>query len=1134
MVHRGTTATAATPRLLRGTGRRGVEEEDVVNTNASVGVEEATAAAAAKKSPDDKDTRSKLALQKIKDHIETKKNNTNVAEEEVDEEEDEGEKSPEEEEAVVKMKENSKVDLVEEQNEPKIKDNDTEKNEEEAEEGVLVKEDVKEDIIKKAGDDATTVDGYVPGGDKQSLLKNENNDEDDVDEGGVATIVNLSKDKSASTTTNSTAAKNNIPIKPSGVEDYNPTCTDQEDSMDNSISYFDCKNVKCDYVLYTLNLTSAPPAAAAGDGASGNKVVTAIKEVGGGGEKGGDNILRQEEEKVNSEEKEEEEDIDDDKKRRRHIKDVDSSNGDDNNNNNNNNSNGDGNKLDVTIGSRYCPESCNAVQKCKMVRNYYLATKKKSINTTTNDDDDKSPPKLNGGKIDAVLGNNTVKKENDDDEEEKEVIIAKEIEDEIKSSIKEGTLDMKKVDEIEDEIFTAVENGNLDEKKAEELEEEVEKELDEVLEEEIIKEEEEDTPTPINSGNNTDKRENYDDDHDEEEEEEVVMAKEIENEIKSSIKDKTLDMKKVDELEDKLELAVKDGKLDETKAKELEEELEEVMEEETIKKHEKEEKNKGSSAPLNSKLADDEEVIIVNEIEAEIKSSLKNGTFDEKKVDDLEEKLDLAVEDGNLDETKAEELEEELEEALEEETIKKHGKEDEKDEKAQIDVETPNDSIVSNDDNIIKNKKKDTSTMANNVVSNINKEDDEGEDIVSEGKIVIDPCEVNDPIFLYNGTTGNDCDYIAKNDMCLKLQTDMIIGLHYCPLACNMSLECEEVKLSRAGDVTEIGNEDDIDGEAVVDDDEVEKKSVNMCKDDKSFLYKDKEGYDCQYIGTLKPDKCLKLLDDNNNNKLDGSVIGVKYCPESCKMLDECLQASIINTKAEIEKEFESEIESSLKNEKVDEKTVAYLEEKVELAVKDGKLDKTKAEELEEELEEGLAETYEKVGATGTKSMSDEISNDDDYIMVPSIAKTADEEMENEIEAEIESSLKDGTLDEKKVDELEEKMELAVEDGTLDEAKAEELEEELEEVLAETYEKDATKGTESMLDENYTDDDSMRNPAKSLDAGKLNSGGDSKFDDEYDGLKSNGKYISGTLDVSVLWSLILVILSVYSLLIYLL
>jgi len=1130
-MHRGTTA-ATTPRLLRGTGRRGVEEEDVVNTNASVGVEEATASAAAKKSPDDKDTRSKLALQKIKDHIETKKNNTNV-----------GEESPDEEEAVVKMKENSKVDLVQEQNEPKIKDNVTEKNEEEAEEGVLVKEDVKEDIIKKAGDNAT-VDGYVPGGDKQSLLKNENNDEDDVDEGGVATKVKLSKDKSASTTTNSTTANNNIPIKQSGVEDYNPTCTDQEDSMDNSISYFDCKNVKCDYVLYTLNLTSAPPAAAAaaaaaGDGASGNKVVTVIKEVGGGGEKGGDIILRQEEEKVNGEEKEEEEDIDDDKKRRRHIKDVDSSNGDDNNNNNS--SNGDGNKLDVTIGSRYCPESCNAVQKCKMVRNYYLATKKKSINTTANDDDDDtSPPKLNGGKIDAVLGNNTDKKENDDEEEEdeveKEVIFAKEIEDEIKSSIKEGTLDMKKVDEIEDEIFTAVENGNLDEKKAEELEEEVEKELDEVLEEEIIKEEEEDTPTPINSGNNTDKRENDDDDHDEEEEE-VVMAKEIEDEIKSSIKDKTLDMKKVDELEDKLELAVKDGKLDETKAEELEEESEEVLEEETIKKHEKEEKNKGSSALLNSKMADDEEVIIVNEIEAEIKSSLKNGTFDEKKVDDLEEKLDLAVEDGNLDETKAEELEEESEEALEEETIKKHEKENEKDEKTQIDVETPIDSIVSNDDNIIKNKKKDTSTMANNVVSNINKEDDEGEEIVSEGKIAIDPCEVNDPNFLYNGTAGNDCDFIAKNDMCLKLQTGMIIGLHYCPLACNMSLECEEVKLSRAGDVTEIGNEDDIDEEAVVDDDEVEKKSVNMCKDDKSFLYKDKEGYDCQYIGTLKPDKCLKLLDDNNNNKLDGSVIGVKYCPESCKMMDECLQASIINTKAEIEKEFESEIESSLKNEKVDEKTVAYLEEKVEFAVKDGKLDKTKAEELEEELEEGLAETYEKVGATGTKSMLDEISNDDDYIMVPSIAKTADEEMENEIEAEIESSLKDGTLDEKKVDELEEKMELAVEDGTLDEAKAEELEEELEEVLAETYEKDAAKGTESMLDENYTDDDSMRNPAKSLDAGKLNSG-DSKFDDEYDGLKSSGKYSSGTLDmevnVSVLWSLILVILLVYSLLIYLL
>ena len=42
-------------------------------------------------------------------------------------------------------------------------------------------------------------------------------------------------------------------------------------------------------------------------------------------------------------------------------------------------------------------------------------------------------------------------------------------------------------------------------------------------------------------------------------------------------------------------------------------------------------------------------------------------------------------------------------------------------------------------------------------------------------------------------------------------------------------------------------------------------------------------------------------------------------------------------------------------------------------------------------------------------------------------------------------------------------------------------------MLAETYEKDAAKGTESMLDETYTDDDNMRNSAKSLDTGKLNS-----------------------------------------------
>jgi hypothetical protein len=158
MMHRGTMTAVTTPprSLLRGTGRRGLEEKDVVaNTNSSsVGVEATTAA---KKAPKDKDTQNKLALQTIKDHIETKKNNsTNIVKNEEEEEkespkvEKEKAEDEEEEEEGVNMKVNLKVDLEEEETDeqPKIKDHGTETNKEaEDEDKVLVKEDLKWEMM---------------------------------------------------------------------------------------------------------------------------------------------------------------------------------------------------------------------------------------------------------------------------------------------------------------------------------------------------------------------------------------------------------------------------------------------------------------------------------------------------------------------------------------------------------------------------------------------------------------------------------------------------------------------------------------------------------------------------------------------------------------------------------------------------------------------------------------------------------------------------------------------------------------------------------------------------------------------------------------------------------------------------
>ena len=62
--------------------------------------------------------------------------------------------------------------------------------------------------------------------------------------------------------------------------------------------------------------------------------------------------------------------------------------------------------------------------------------------------------------------------------------------------------------------------------------------------------------------------------------------------------------------------------------------------------------------------------------------------------------------------------------------------------------------------------------------------------------------------------------------------------------------------------------------------------SSEACKDDPNFLYKDKEGWTCAVIGELKADKCEKL------NPYNGVAVGLKSCPESCKMVVQCMEAA--------------------------------------------------------------------------------------------------------------------------------------------------------------------------------------------------------------------------------------------------
>ena len=179
-------------------------------------------------------------------------------------------------------------------------------------------------------------------------------------------------------------------------------------------------------------------------------------------------------------------------------------------------------------------------------------------------------------------------------------------------------------------------------------------------------------------------------------------------------------------------------------------------------------------------------------------------------------------------------------------------------------------------------------------------EDDEGDDTedLTGGQEGLTVCE-DDPDFLYKGRAGQDCVYLATNapEKCAKSHNGEKIGVADCPVSCDMVDECKESYRS-SGTVS--------DAEAVVtgassppelavtvpaaksatgasSPPELAEPSP-VCADDPTFLYKDKPGYDCAYIGRERPEKCAKVH--------NGNTVGAVDCPESCGMVQECLLAA--------------------------------------------------------------------------------------------------------------------------------------------------------------------------------------------------------------------------------------------------
>jgi hypothetical protein len=130
------------------------------------------------------------------------------------------------------------------------------------------------------------------------------------------------------------------------------------------------------------------------------------------------------------------------------------------------------------------------------------------------------------------------------------------------------------------------------------------------------------------------------------------------------------------------------------------------------------------------------------------------------------------------------------------------------------------------------------------------------------------------------------------------------------------------------------------------------------CKDDPSFLYNDKAGYTCQFLGKMYPEKCSKSH--------NGTTIGVSSCPESCKMVKECLESTGVSVNETVTS-YKADDLPTISNEQVSVggnamKNISMSNTTVELADWIGK---------------DAGKKVDTTAGVGTKSMADEIDKDD-------------------------------------------------------------------------------------------------------------------------------------------------------------
>jgi len=225
-------------------------------------------------------------------------------------------------------------------------------------------------------------------------------------------------------------------------------------------------------------------------------------------------------------------------------------------------------------------------------------------------------------------------------------------------------------------------------------------------------------------------------------------------------------------------------------------------------------------------------------------------------------------------------------------------------------------------------------------VPSVTKEGEFGQDHVSEGKVASEVNCVDDPNFLYKLKPGYDCAYVASADKCDKLHNEEKVGITSCPESCGMVEQCKE--MSKGVDApSDDADDDNVEMDATGTDlnntnpsnaiieEEVEltpsqdsSPKIDVadnavmaeasCEDDIDFLYKDKPGFTCAYIGQYKPDKCDKLH--------DGEVVGIISCPVSCNMVAQCKEMYSVSGAVMTKK-------TNLSLDNIDEKDQSLVEE---------------------------------------------------------------------------------------------------------------------------------------------------------------------------------------------------------------